>query len=116
MSVSTAFTVMPQLDAFVLPSRYEAGPYAPLEAMRAGVPVVLSDVPGNRDAVDHERTGLLVPAGDAEALAAAVERLLGNRELAGRLAAAARQELAERFDVRRAAEQTLAVYRSLLRS
>lgn len=111
-----AFTVMPQLDVFALPSRYEAGPYAPLEAMRAGVPVVLSDVPGNRDTVDGERTGLLVPAGDAAALAGAVERLLGDAELARGLAAAARETLAERFDVRRTAEQTLGVYRSLLRS
>jgi glycosyltransferase involved in cell wall biosynthesis len=111
-----AFTVMPQLDVFALSSRYEAGPYAPLEAMRAGVPVVLTDVPGNRDTVVDERTGLRVPADDPGALAAAVERLLAEPELAARLAAAAREDLAARFDVRRTGARTLEVYRSLLRS
>jgi glycosyltransferase involved in cell wall biosynthesis len=111
-----AFTVMPQLDVFALTSRYEAGPYAPLEAMRAGAPVVLTDVPGNRDTVTDERTGLLVPADDPKALAAAIERLLREPQLARRLAGAAREDLAARFDVRRTGERTLEVYRSLLRS
>src|SRR5207253_2530716 len=71
-----------QLDVFVLASRFEGGPYAPLEAMRAGTPVVLSDVVGNRDVVEHRRSGLLVPPADAEALATAIAELLSDRDLA----------------------------------
>jgi glycosyltransferase involved in cell wall biosynthesis len=110
-----AWSVMPQLDAFALPSRYEAGPYAPLEAMRAGVPVVLTDVVGNRDTVVAGETGLLVPPDSPAALADAIARLLGDRELAGRLVSAARARLEAEFAVERMAERTLAVYGSVRR-
>ena len=65
------------LRVFVLLSRYEGGPYAPLEAARAGVPLVLSDAVGNRDVVAGE-SGELVTFGDTGAAAAAVLRLLDD--------------------------------------
>ena len=108
-----ADSVIPQFDVFVLPSRYEAGPYAPLEAMRARVPVVLTDVVGNRDTVSDERTGLLVPPDDPGALAAAVERILGDPELAGRLVGQAGERLAADFDVRVMAERLGRLYREV---
>jgi len=88
-----------QLDVLVLPSLYEGCPYAPLEAMRAGVPVVLSDATGNRDVVDHGRTGLLFPPGDAASLAGAVSLLFSDADLRHRLTTAARGRLAADFDV-----------------
>lgn len=72
-------------DVFVLPSRTEGLPNALLEAMAAGCPIVTTDVPGCRDLIDHERTGLVVPYGDTHGLAAAVRRLLFDRDLAARL-------------------------------
>ena len=66
------------LDVFVLTSRFEGGPYAPLEAMRAGVPVVLTDVVGSRDTVEDGRSGVLVPPDDAGAAAAALLALLDD--------------------------------------
>ena len=89
-----AASVMGQLDVFVLPSRYEGAPYAPLEAMRAGTPVVLSDVVGNRDVVVDGESGLLVPPGDPVALAAAVMRIIEEDGLGEALAKAARVRLA----------------------
>ena len=62
------------------------------EAMGAGRPILVSDLPAMREVIEHERTGLLVEAGDAEAWAAAIERLRGDRLLASRLAANARTE------------------------
>jgi glycosyltransferase involved in cell wall biosynthesis len=109
-----AATVMGQLDAFVLASRYEGGPYAPLEAMRAGTPVVLTDVVGNRDTVVDGESGLVVPPDDPDALAAAITRLLGDRSLRDRLAAAGRERVASRFDVRLMADRLALLYRSLL--
>ncbi len=106
---------MAQLDVFALPSRYEAGPYAPLEAMRAGTPVVLSDVVGNRDTVVDGESGLLVPPDDPEALAAAVSRVLEEPELGAGLAAAARDRLEAEFDVRRMAERVGALYEAVAR-
>jgi glycosyltransferase involved in cell wall biosynthesis len=73
--------VLGQLDVFVLASAFEGGPYTPLEAMRAGTPVVLSDVVGNRDVVERGVSGLLAPFGDAPATASHVVCLLAQRTL-----------------------------------
>jgi phosphatidyl-myo-inositol alpha-mannosyltransferase len=62
-----------------------------VEAMAAGVPVVASDIAGYREVVRKDVDGLLVPPADAAALAAAVTRVLEDRELARRLAAAGRE-------------------------
>ncbi len=61
-------------DAFVLPSHLEGIPRCLMEAMAAGIPVIASDIPGNRDIVHHEQTGLLFPTGDTVALIAALDR------------------------------------------
>src|SRR5205085_7777611 len=60
-----------QLDLFVLPSYTEGLPNVVLEAFAAGVPVVATSVGGTPEIVQHERSGLLVPPGDASALAEA---------------------------------------------
>ena len=69
-------------DVFALPSRTEGLPNALLEAMAAGCAIVTTDVPGCRDLIEQERTGLIVPYGDATALADAIQRLLSDRTLA----------------------------------
>jgi glycosyltransferase involved in cell wall biosynthesis len=88
-----------QLDVFVLASRFEGGPYAPLEAMRAGVATVLTDVVGNRDVIEHGRSGLLVPPEDPAALAQAVIGLLEDPRRRAELAAAGRERVERRFDI-----------------
>jgi glycosyltransferase involved in cell wall biosynthesis len=109
-----AATVMDQFDVFVLASRYEGGPYAPLEAMRAGTPVVLTDVVGNRDTVTDGESGLVVAPDDPDALAGAVSRLLTDHCLRERLAAAGRERVAAHFDVRLMADRLAVLYRSLV--
>jgi glycosyltransferase involved in cell wall biosynthesis len=106
-------TLMRELDVFVLSSRYEGGPYAPLEAMRAGTPIVLTDVTGSRDTVEHGVSGLVVPPDDPAALAAAVARLLADPALRRRLAQAAQARLARRFDVRLMADRLANLYQTL---
>jgi glycosyltransferase involved in cell wall biosynthesis len=78
-------------------------PTSVLEAMALGVPVVTTAVSGLPEAVIDGRTGLLVPQHDPEALAAAIERLLTDGELAVRLAAQARRHVEERFTLERSA-------------
>jgi glycosyltransferase involved in cell wall biosynthesis len=83
--------VLAGLDCLVAPSLwYENTPFSVLEALDFGLPVVASDLGGIAEVVEHERNGLLFPAGDSEALAAALARLGGDRPLLGRLAAGAR--------------------------
>ncbi|HUY84578.1 MAG TPA: glycosyltransferase [Steroidobacteraceae bacterium] len=69
------------------------------EAMAVGVPVVATDVSGIPELVRHERTGLLAPSRNPIALAAAMKRLLDDRDLAGQLAAQARDLLYREFDL-----------------
>jgi len=68
-------------DALVLPSYVEGSPNVVLEAMAAGLPVIASDAPGIRELVRHEKTGLLTPVGDVEAIGRAIDRLLESPEL-----------------------------------
>lgn len=78
-------------DVFVLPSYSEGLPTVACEALNCGVPMVATAVDGTPEIVRHEETGLLVPPGDAGALADALERILTDDELRGRLAARAAQ-------------------------
>jgi glycosyltransferase involved in cell wall biosynthesis len=71
-----------------------------LEAMATGVPVVASRLSAIPEAITDGETGLLVPPGDAEALAAAIARVLQDRALAERLIAQARRRIETDFDIR----------------
>jgi len=84
-------------DAFVLPSRSEAFPNGAIEAMAAGLPVVASAAGGLLDLVRDGRTGLLVPVGDPEALAAALRSLIESPERAAAIGRAARAEVQHRY-------------------
>jgi glycosyltransferase involved in cell wall biosynthesis len=84
-------------DIFVLPSRSEAFPNSVLEAMGAGLPIAASRVGGIPELLDHDRTGLLVPPGNAHALANALYRLMESPLTAARLGAAARRLVEDRY-------------------
>ena len=98
----------------VLPSYYREGvPKALLEAAACGRPMVSTDVPGCRDVVRHERTGLLVPPRDAPALARAIARLADDPELRARLGRGAREHVRD-FAETRVVGQTLELYSQLV--
>jgi glycosyltransferase involved in cell wall biosynthesis len=100
-------------DVFVQASDEEGLPVAVLEAMAMGVPVVATDVGGTREAVNDGVTGLLVPARDAAALAAAVVRLMDDSGLAARFGTFGRKRVAEEFSSDRELALTEDVYRRL---
>ncbi len=90
--------VLAALDVVCISSTYEGTPLALFEAMAAGKPIVSTAVDGCREVLDHERTGLLVPPRDPDALARALVRVRREADLRGRLGAAAAAESA-RYDI-----------------
>ena len=101
-------------DVVVLPSRYEGLPYSLLEAMACGVPVVASDVTGNRDAIEDGVTGLLVPPQRVSGFAQLTARLLANGGMRREVGAAARERVATRFTEDRFLRGITDLYESLV--
>ena len=103
-----------RMNVLVLPSLFEGVPRVVMEAAAMGTPSVVTDVKGNREAVTHDRNGLLVPLGDVPALAAAILRILTEPDTAQRMSVEARRMAAERFDELLVFEKVKAEYRNLL--
>jgi glycosyltransferase involved in cell wall biosynthesis len=93
-------------DLFVLPSLSEGISITLLEAMAAGLPVVATDVGGNREVVRHGETGLLVPVGDAAAVASAMHDLLLDPARARQMGARGRERVDAEFNI----DRTVAAY------
>jgi alpha-maltose-1-phosphate synthase len=90
-----------QADIFCLPTYGDAAPWAVLEAMACGTPVVASRIGGIPDMVEHGRAGVLTGHGDVRGLRAALTSLLDDRTRRDALAAAARARCEERYGDRR---------------
>ncbi len=103
------------MDILALPTYREGYPTVVLEASAAGKPVVATRATGAVDAVRDGITGLLVPVGDAPALADALVRLLENPELATRMGAAGRTRVEQHYATEQVCEDLAGLYRQLLR-
>jgi glycosyltransferase involved in cell wall biosynthesis len=97
-----------------LPSRIEGLSIALLETMALGLPAVASRAGGNPDVITSDETGVLVPPLNPLAWARALDRVLGDREFAQRIARAGRERVRREFTLERTAERTEAVYREAL--
>jgi glycosyltransferase involved in cell wall biosynthesis len=111
--VDDVFTVLAAADLFVQPSWSESFPYAVLEAMAAGVPIVATDVGGTGEAIEDGRSAVLVPARDPGALASGISGMLGDPERRGELARAANLRFMERFTLERMVAGTVEIYSEL---
>jgi len=111
---------IPQLlaasDLFVLPSLWEGLPMALLEAMASGLPVVATAVSGTREVIEPGRSGILVPPGDADALAEAMLGVLEQPAVAASLGAAARKRVEDCYSARAQALRHAELYRLRLAS
>lgn len=105
---------LPAFDVFVLASRWEGLPVALLEAMSLGVPAVGSRVSGVEDVIEDGRTGLLVPADDAAALADAIGRMLTDAALRVRLGASGRALIEASFTAEATSAAHVDLYERLL--
>lgn len=102
---------MPFFDIFVLPSRAESFGSVFAEAALCRLALVGTEVGGIAEQIDNGRNGLLVPVNDVQALADALEKLMGDSDLRNRLAQAAREEAENTFSLNRVIEQLTGVYR-----
>ena len=96
-----------------LPSYREGIPRVLLEAAACGRPVITTDVPGCRDAIQAGETGLLVPARDVEKLAVALKRLIDDPGLRVRMGRQGRRLAEKRFSAARVTADTVAVIQEL---
>ena len=102
-------------DVYVLASHREGFPRSAMEAAASGLPIVATDIRGCREVVEHEETGVLVPARHPAALEAALDRLAGDAALRQRLGEAAAAKARDEFDQRRVIARTLEAYAGLKR-
>ncbi len=115
--VSDISAVWRRAHIAALPARGGEGiPNSLLEAAASGRPMIATDVPGCRDIVIHEKTGLLVPVDDPSALAAAILRLSRSQPQRVRYGVAARRLVDERFAADLVGPATVNLYRHLLAS
>ncbi|MEP7147998.1 MAG: glycosyltransferase family 4 protein [Acidobacteriota bacterium] len=101
-------------DVFALPSYVEGLPIALLEAMALKLPSISTDVYAIPEAVKHLKTGILIEAGDSDALAKAILKLKADPNLRARLSADGRKFVIENFDERDAAATAIAAYEEAL--
>ncbi len=106
--------VLRAADLFLLTSRYEQMSNALLEAMACGVAAVATDVGDNPLLIEHQRSGLIVPAADPEALAQAVTDLLTSQDVRKRFSDNARRRAVQRFDIATATERYTRYYQTLI--
>jgi glycosyltransferase involved in cell wall biosynthesis len=107
--------VCADLAALVVSSDNEGTPMSAIEAMASSVPVVATRVGGLPDLIRDGETGVLVPPRDAAALSLAITGLLKDPARRERMGAAARADVAARFDVSRMLQETHALYEACLR-
>lgn len=105
-----------QAALFVLPSYAEGAPVALLEAMAAGLPVVVTPVGGVPDIVQAGRNGLVVTPGDRAALAAAISRLLADPAERQAMGARNRRQALAEFDLPTYADKLMALYTEVAQS
>ncbi len=106
--------ILSQMEISVLPSLAEGFSNAILESMAASLPMVATDVGGNREAIVEGVTGFLVPPRDPVALADRILRLLGDRNLAQRMGRAGRERIETTFSLQRMVAETERFYERLL--
>jgi len=100
-------------DVFILTSRREGLPKAVMEAMAVGLPIIATDVRGNRDLVKSGENGYLVPLGNAEQTAIAIERLIDSEDLRRSMGGKSK-ELVKQYDLQNILKEMEKIYDNIL--
>jgi glycosyltransferase involved in cell wall biosynthesis len=105
-----AYRYLGVMDIFVMPSLFESWGFTAMEAMWAGVPLISTDIPGPREFVTPNETGLLVEPANPEAIAIGVARLASDRDLRHALAASAGEYVKQHYSVGGMVRKYLTLY------
>ncbi|MFY9257025.1 MAG: glycosyltransferase [Fuerstiella sp.] len=105
--------LMPQLNAFCLPSLFEGMSNSLMEAMASGVPAVVSDIPANLELIQHEQTGLVFPQGNGPEITKSLKKILDDDALAKKLASAALKHIQQQHSVELMIQKHLDLYNRL---
>ena len=108
------FQYLRMADIFVLPSNVEGLSNALLEAMASGLPVVVSNIPGNAEVVTDGKNGLLFAPGEPNALAQCLHGLVEQPNLRARLGTTARQVVKDKYSLTAIADRYIALYQEML--
>lgn len=108
--------VLSQATVVVLPSYREGMPKVLLEAQALGRPIVTTDVPGCREAIENGKTGFLVQVKDEHSLANAIEKLITNDELCLEFSHNARALAEQKFDIEQVVKTHINIYENLVQS
>lgn len=111
---SDAMQLLPHADLLWNGSLYEGQSNVILEAMQAGVPVIATDIPGNRDLIENEKTGILFKVGDVDRLMRISNQLLDDHQQRNRLIQSAREHVAREHSASMMIQRHEAWYRKLL--
>lgn len=106
--------VIKDSSIIVLPSYREGFPKVLIEASAIGRPIITTDVPGCRDAIIDQKTGILVSVRNAHALSEAIFYLVNNKDIIIQMGLAARKLAEKEYDVNKVVEKHLKIYKSLL--
>ncbi|MAF13927.1 MAG: hypothetical protein CMI53_03470 [Parcubacteria group bacterium] len=109
-----AWQYLPAFDIYVSPSVKEGFPYHVLEAMKASLPIITTNVGGIPEMIEDEINGLLVKPADPQALSQAIIELLDNQKLSEKISSAAEQTANEKFGLEKMILATEEIYRNQL--
>ena len=112
--VNQTAEMLPIFDVICVPSRQEGLGLSIMEAQATGIPVVASNVGGIPTLIEEGKTGLLVEAGNPDALAQAVVSLLQDKNKAQSLGQAARRFIEEKYSAEKMVEKTVSLYKKLM--
>lgn len=108
--------ILSQATVIVLPSYREGMPKVLLEAQALGRPIVTTDVPGCREAIDDGKTGFLVQVKNEQSLANAIEKLITNDDLCLEFSHNARVLAEQKFDIKQVVKTHMNIYKNLVQS
>ncbi len=109
--IANAATYVKAFDIFILPSKKEGLPYALLEAGLAGLPVIATDLPGNRDIIESGVHGFLIEP-EYRMLATSLEMLMRDPGMRRTLGAALQEKVMTEFSIERMVQETFTLYTS----